>query len=179
MVLSENDATGSITTKVEDLALIMERIFDAPRDLVFQMFSDSEFLESWWGPIGWETENSQFEFKPNGVWHYCMTCTDESQEEFFGDESWGKAVFQEIIEPEKIVYRDTFTDEEGNVDEEMPEILVTMNFIEINGQTKLTTRSQFDSTETLELVMETGIEEGFASQSVRLDYLLEELKKIG
>lgn len=177
--MSESEATSSITTKIEGLDLIMERIYDAPRDLVFHVFSDSEFLESWWGPIGWETENRQFEFKPNGVWHYCMRCTDENQEEFFGQESWGKAVFREIIVPEKIVYSDTFSDEEGNTDEEMPEILVTITFIEKEGQTKLITRSQFKSTETLELVMETGIVEGFASQSVRLDYLLEELKKIG
>jgi uncharacterized protein YndB with AHSA1/START domain len=177
--LAENEATGNIITKVEGRDLILERFFNAPRDLVFTVFSDSDLLESWWGSMGWETENITFEFKPNGIWHYCMRCTDENQEDLFGEESWGKAVFQEIIIPEKIVYTDTFSDEQGNIIEEMPEILVTMSFIEQEGKTKLIARSQFESAESLQHVLEMGIVEGFDSQSERLDFLLEELLKIG
>lgn len=64
--MSEN--INELTTFTEGKVLVMERIFNAPRSLVFEAFSDSERLESWWGPKGWKTINRQFEFKPEGVW---------------------------------------------------------------------------------------------------------------
>ncbi len=173
--MSENKVTNSMTTNIEGQVLVMERIFNAPRGLVFKAFSEPERLASWWGPRGWQTENRKFEFKPNGVWHYCMRCIDENQGEFYGQESWGKAVYHEIIVPEKIVYTDTFVDEKAKAVEGMPEILVTMIFNEHEGKTKLITRSQFASIETLQQVMDMGVVQGFASQFDRLDDLLKEL----
>lgn len=174
--MSENKVTNSLTTNVDGRDLVMERIFNAPRDLVFEAFSETEHLENWWGPRGWKTENRIFVFKPNGIWHYCMRCTDENQGEYYGQESWGKAVYHEIIVPEKIVYTDTFVDEEGNALDGMPEILVTMKFVEHEGKTKLITHSQFTSIETLQQVIDMGLVQGFASQLDRLNVLLEELQ---
>ncbi|MDM5359391.1 SRPBCC domain-containing protein [Peribacillus sp. RS7] len=176
--MSENKITDNITTNVEGRDLIMERIFVAPRDLVFNAFSKPEQLASWWGPKGWQTENREFNFKPDGVWHYCMRCTDENQGEFYGQESWGKAVYQEIIVPEKIVLTDMFSDEEGNAAESMPETLVTMTFVEHEGRTKLIMHSRFNSVEGLQQVMEMGIVEGCASQFSRLDDLLKKRQQI-
>jgi uncharacterized protein YndB with AHSA1/START domain len=174
--MSENKATNSLNTSVEGDVLVIERIFNAPRDLVFKAFSDSELLAKWWGPKGWQTENRKLEFKPDGVWHYCMRCTDKDQGEFYGQESWGKGVFHEIAVPEKIVYTDTFSDEEGNTVEVMPAIRITMNFVEQNGQTKIISRNQFVSAEALQQVMEMGIVHGVSSQYERLDELLVELQ---
>ncbi|QGQ44043.1 SRPBCC family protein [Metabacillus sediminilitoris] len=173
--MSDNKPKNSLITKVEGRELIIERIIDAPRDLVFKAFSVSKNLESWWGPKGWQTENYKFEFEPNGVWHYCMRCNDRSQGDFYGQESWGKAVYHEIIVPEKIVYTDTFSDKEGNAVDGMPEILVTIMFVEYEGKTKLVTRSQFISIDTLQQVMDMGVVEGFASQLESLDDYLKEL----
>ncbi|MFP3510355.1 SRPBCC domain-containing protein [Peribacillus sp. SIMBA_075] len=157
----------------------MERIFDGPRDRVFKAFSNSERLASWWGPSGWQTENREFNFKPDGVWHYCMRCTDEKQGEFYGQESWGKAVYQEIIVPEKIVYTDIFAGEEGNSAGGMPVALVTMTFVENGGYTKLIISSRFASVEGLQQLMGLGVVQGCASQFYRLDDLLERLQQIG
>lgn len=176
MTLSENIGATSLTTHVEGPVLVMERIFHAPRSLVFKAFSDSTYLESWWGPKGWQTENRQFEFKPNGVWYYCMTCKDKNQGDFYGQESWGKGVYHEIIVPEKIVYTDTFSDKEGNSVAGMPEIQITMNFVEQDGKTKVIMRSEFESAETLQQLMEMGMVEGSVSQYERLDDLLNQIK---
>jgi uncharacterized protein YndB with AHSA1/START domain len=92
-----------------------------------------------------------------------MRCTDKNQGEFFGQESWGKAVYQEIIAPEKIVYTDVFADQEGNAVDGMPEMLITMNFVNTKGKTKLITRSQFASIEALQQVMAMGAVQGMAS----------------
>lgn len=158
----------------EGNVLVIERLFNAPRDLVFRAYSESDRLEKWWGPEGWKTENFQFEFKPEGIWHYCMTCLDKNQGEFYGQESCGKGIFQEIVEPEKIVYTDYFADKAGNVNEEMPGMKVSLTFTEQDGKTLIITRSEFASEEDLKQVMEMGVVEGFSSQMNRLDDLLVE-----
>ncbi|WP_440971234.1 SRPBCC family protein [Peribacillus frigoritolerans] len=66
-------------------------------------------MAEWWGPSGWQTENRAFNFKSDGLWHYCMPCTDENQGEFYDQES----VYQEITVPEKIVLTDMFADEDA------------------------------------------------------------------
>ena len=70
--MSDHKAVHSVQAKAEGKTLVMERSFEAPRELVFKAFSGSVHLESWWGPKGWQTANSRFEFQPDGVWLYCM-----------------------------------------------------------------------------------------------------------
>jgi uncharacterized protein YndB with AHSA1/START domain len=174
--MSEFKETNGVKTKVEGRELIIERVLHAPRHLVFQAFSESERLASWWGPKGWKTENREFAFEPNGVWHYGMRCDDKSQGDFYGMESWGKAVFREIVPLDKIVYVDSFSDEEGNKVENMPDMLITLTFVDQGEQTKLIMRNQFASVETLQQVMDMGVVEGVASQMACLDDHLEEKK---
>jgi uncharacterized protein YndB with AHSA1/START domain len=174
--MSQNKVYKSVTTNVEGRVLVIERVVNAPRSLVFQAFSDPEHLANWWGPRGWQTENRKFEFKPGGIWHYCMRCTDKKQGDFYGQESWGKAVYHEIIAPEKIVYTDIFADEEGQPVEGMPEIKITLNFIDEEGKTKIITRSEFASAEDLQRIVDMGAVQGFSSQFERLDDFLEELQ---
>lgn len=135
---------------------------------MFKAFSEGGQLESWWGPEGWKTENRKFAFQPNGVWHYGMRCTDENQGEYFGQVSWGKAVYQDILAPERIVYVDVFADEEGNAVPGMPETLVKIEFFEEENKTKLIMRSQFASKEALQQVMDMGVIQGVSSQFERL-----------
>ncbi|WP_010631793.1 SRPBCC domain-containing protein [Sporolactobacillus vineae] len=167
-----------MVAKTEGQDLLMERGFAAPRDLVYQMFSDQEHLTNWWGPEGWQTEIRRFEFRPNGVWHYCMRCTDERQGDFFGQESWGMAVYHELSRPERIVYTDMFVDEEGHLLAGMPKILVTMEFHdEGNNHTRVTIRSRFASEEALRQVLEMGAVEGFESQFERLAGYLDRIQE--
>jgi len=168
-------SANRLTTYTEGQVLVMERSLKAPRELVFKAFSEKEHLANWWGPQGWQTKTLKFEFKPNGEWHYCMKCIDEKQGHFFDQESFGKAIYQEIVVPEKIVYTDLFVDAEGNPIDGMPEILVTMTFTEKEGETNLIVQSKFASIESLQQVMNMGIVQGFASQFDRLDHLLEVL----
>ncbi|SEQ48867.1 Uncharacterized conserved protein YndB, AHSA1/START domain [Virgibacillus subterraneus] len=170
--MSEN----KLSYRTEGRTLVMERVFEAPRDLVFKAFSESDHLENWWGPEGWKTESRKFEFKPGGVWHYCMRCTDKNQGDFFGQESWNKSVYEEISAPEKIVYTDVFSDEEGNSTVGMPETRVTMNFIDQGEKTKLIARSQFDSVEALQKVVDMGVIEGIDSQYRCLDDYLKQIQ---
>jgi uncharacterized protein YndB with AHSA1/START domain len=160
MTKNNHDATPP-----SDREFVMERLFNAPRELVWQAWTTPEHLAQWWGPKGWTLPVCQIDFRPGGVWHYCMRGPD-------GMESWGKATYQEIVEPERIVYLDAFTDEAGNPVEGMPEILVTVMFEEYNGQTKLTSRAQFASAADLEAVLGMGMAEGITETWDRLEAYL-------
>lgn len=175
--MSEQKAVNSIKSRVEGQELILERVFDAPRELVFSVFSDPVHLAAWWGPQGWETEVLQFDFKVNGSWLYCMKCVDKNQGDFFGMESCGKAVYQEINAPEKIVYKDLFTDREGNVLPDLPEMIITMEFVAEGSRTKIISTSHFSTEEALKQVVDMGAVEGTSSQYSRLDDYLIELQK--
>lgn len=163
-------SNNSMVSRIEnERVLILERVFDAPRDLVFKMFKDPEHLKRWWGPRGWEIPVCTVDFRPGGVWHYCMKCVDQNQGEFFGMESWGKGVYKEIIEPEKISYTDYFSDAEGNSNDSMPSTEITLAFIELGGKTKLINRAEYVSAEALKTVMDMGMLQGITETWDRLN----------
>lgn len=163
-----------MVSNVEDeRILVLERVFDAPRELVFQMFKEPEHLKRWWGPKGWEIPVCTVDFRPGGVWHYCMKCVDPNQGEFYGMEAWGKGVYREIVEPERIIYNDYFSDAEGNVNDDLPTSLITMEFIDLGGKTKLVNRSEYVSAEALQNVMDMGMLQGITETWDRLGELLE------
>ncbi|MBN8193443.1 SRPBCC domain-containing protein [Bacillus sp. NTK074B] len=169
--------SNQMLSRVEDDGvLILERIFDAQRDLVFKMFKDPEHLKQWWGPRGWELPVCHVDFHPGGVWHYCMKCVDQGQGQFYGMESWGKGIYKEIIEPEKIVYVDVFSDAEGQTNEDMPATEVTLEFIDMGSKTKLVNRSVYSSAEALQTVLDMGMEQGITETWDRLGEALQKLK---
>jgi uncharacterized protein YndB with AHSA1/START domain len=153
------------TQESSEREFVMERIFDAPRELVFKAWSDPKHLEQWWGPKGWTLPICKMDFRPGGVWHYCMRGPE-------GEEGWGKAVYREIVEPERIVYVDSFADAEGNALEGMPETVITVTFTEQAGKTKLTSRAQFASAADLETTLGMGMAEGLSETWDRLEEYL-------
>ena len=170
-------SNGTMTSRVEnEKVLVLERVFDAPRELVFRVFKEPEHLQRWWGPRGWELPVCTVDFRPGGVWHYCMKCVDPNQGQFYGMESWGKAVYKEIVEPEKIVYTDYFSDAEGNVNEALPATDVTMAFIEQDGKTKIVSRAEYVTAEALQTVIDMGMLQGIGETWDRLDEMLQQLK---
>jgi uncharacterized protein YndB with AHSA1/START domain len=160
--------SNKMISKVEGQELILERVFDAPRELVYKAFSEAEHLKHWWGPRGWTLTVCNVDFRPGGIWHYCMKCINEDQKDFYGFESWGKAVYQEIVEQEKVVYVDYFSDADGNEAEGMPSTLITMTFVEHEGKTKLVSRAQYASAEALKTVLDMGMEQGITETWDRL-----------
>lgn len=162
----------NVTKDAANKTLVVERVFDAPRDRVWRAWTDPEILVQWWGPRGWETVNKRFEFEPGGVWHYCMTCLDPDQGDFFEQESWGKATFLEINPPEGFIYKDEFSDANGKTDPEMPTMTITMEFHDEDGKTRIVSRSVFDSTEGYEKVIAMGVVEGLTQTWDRLDELV-------
>jgi uncharacterized protein YndB with AHSA1/START domain len=89
----------------------------------------------------------------------------------------GKAVYSEIVVPEKIVYVDFFSDAEGNEAENMPSTRVTLTFIETETGTKLINRGEYASAESLQQVLDMGMMEGITDTWNRLGEHLESIQK--
>jgi uncharacterized protein YndB with AHSA1/START domain len=161
-------------TTDNDRTYVMERVFNAPRELVFEAYSTAEHLKNWWGPKGWTLPFCEVDFRPGGVWLYCMKGPFGSAD---GEimESWGKAVYQEIVEPERIVYKDMFVDAEGNHIEGTPEMVITVEFVEEDGKTRLISKTLFETAEQLRQVLEMGMEQGFSETLDRLEGYLEKV----
>ncbi|MCH8495579.1 MAG: SRPBCC domain-containing protein [Balneolales bacterium] len=143
--------------------LIMERIFDASPELMFDIWSNCNHLKNWWGPKQWPMHECDLNFQVGGNWHFCLRGPNE------GDESWGLATYTNIDKPRKIVYQDNFSDKDGNVNKEMPGMLITVEFFEHEGKTRYVGTTLFDTTETLEKIVEMGVVDGMNSSMDRLD----------
>ena len=136
---------------------VVSRTFAAPRELVWQTWSQCEHLQHWWAPAGWSVPVCKMDFRVGGTWHYCMKGPRPDGTEM---ESWGLTVYQEIVAPERIIALDQFADAEGNVLLEMPKLRNTITFTVVDGQTEVTSRSEFATVADLETVIEMGMEEG-------------------
>lgn len=132
--------TQSNTETKQDL--VIERVFDAPRDQVWRAWTDPEEVKKWWGPEHFTSPSAKIDLREGGTYLYCMRSPD-------GKDYWSTGVFREIVPMERIVVTDSFADEKGNVvpgshygmgDDFPLEMQVTVTFEELDGKTKLTLR---------------------------------------
>jgi uncharacterized protein YndB with AHSA1/START domain len=138
--MTARNARTSAATSVVEKDLVITRVFDAPRDLVFKAWTEPERVMRWWGPNGFTTPVCKIDLRPGGVFHHCMRSSE-------GRDFWSKGVYREIVEPERIVCTDFFSDAAGNLvppthygmSPDWPqEALVTVTFAEHEGKTKFT-----------------------------------------
>jgi uncharacterized protein YndB with AHSA1/START domain len=134
------------------------------------------------GPKGFTINVTKLDFRPGGIFHYSMRSTD-------GHEMWGKFVYREIVKPEKIVFVNSFSDEEGNTvrapfSPTIPlEILNNFTFTEHEGRTTLTLRGRpINATEEEHKTfadMHESMQEGYGGTFDQLaDYLTKFISKM-
>jgi len=116
------------TTTDADRELILTRIIDAPRELVFRMWTDPAHLAKWWGPQGFTTPSCTMDVRPGGAWRICMRAPD-------GVDHWVQGVYREVVAPERLVYTFVWSDAAGKPHYET---LVTVTFDERGDKTELT-----------------------------------------
>ncbi|MBA2544860.1 MAG: SRPBCC domain-containing protein, partial [Deltaproteobacteria bacterium] len=107
-----------------DREIVQERIFDAPRELVWKAFTERAHIDKWWGPNGFRNETSAMDVRVGGVWRYLMHGPD--------GKDWVNWIrYEEVTEPSRLVYAHG-----GDTDEAM--FHVTITFTELGNRTKLT-----------------------------------------
>lgn len=97
--------TGNETLQRE---LVISRVLDAPRELVWKAFTDPAHMRQWWGPKGFKVIASIMDLRPGGTYHYGLQGAD-------GNAMWGKLNYREIVAPERLVAVMHFSDEAGGV----------------------------------------------------------------
>jgi uncharacterized protein YndB with AHSA1/START domain len=111
-----------------DREIITTRVFNAPRELVYQAWTDPAHLAKWWGPKGFTNTFHEFDPRPGGAWDFIMHGPD-------GTDYKNKSVFVELVKPERIVFNHL----SGH------KFKVTVLFEDLGGMTRLTWRMLFDS----------------------------------
>lgn len=122
-----------------DQDFVLSRVFDTPRELVWEAHSQLDRLKHWWGPKGFTWIAGTLDFRPGGKFHYGMRSPG-------GQEMWGRFVYSEIVKPERIVFINSFSDRDGELVRapfagNWPlEVSNTLTLAEEAGKTRLTLR---------------------------------------
>lgn len=156
---SEAPKTAEKTT-VTAREIIHERIFDAPRELVFDAFTDIKHLMHWWGPTGFAITNESMQLRARGVWKFTMHGPD-------GRDYPNVVTYIEVKRPEKLVWA------HGTVEAGTAHFHTTVTLEDIGGKTRLTMRAVFPSeAELKKVIKEYNAVEGGKQTLARLkDYL--------
>ena len=116
-----------------DREIVLTRILDAPRDLVWQAITNPRNVVNWWGPIGFTITIEEMDVRPGGVWKHTMHGPD-------GTDYPGKSIFNEVVKPERL----SFTHTGGKKGEPSAHFESTWTFEAQGEKTKLTLRMVFD-----------------------------------
>lgn len=128
------------TDSMDDL--VIERIFDAPRDLVWKAWTEIDRMKQWWGPKTFTAPAIKADVREGGKYHFCMRSPD-------GKDYWSAGKFLEVKSPKRLVLTDAFADAVGNIvpasyygmEGDWPlEMQVTVTFEEVAGKTRMTLR---------------------------------------
>jgi uncharacterized protein YndB with AHSA1/START domain len=165
-MMTAHSAQPNPTSAAERQELVLERVFDAPRELVFKAWTDPKHVAQWWSPKGFTNPVCELDPRPGGAILIHMRAPDGVIYPMHG-------VFHEVTPPERLVMTTTAVeDESGNPGLEM---LNTVTFAEHNGKTKLTLRATVVRSTPAAAGALGGMREGW-SQS--LDRLAEEVTKV-
>lgn len=128
MAAPEAGASKAANKKESDL--VLTRVFDAPREVVFKVWTDPKHVAQWWGPRGFQTTIQEMDVRPGGRWRYAMRGPDGNDYPFDG-------VFVEVVEPERLVF-------EGAIHGDPNQSVWTeVTFADSEGKTKVTVRQVY------------------------------------
>jgi uncharacterized protein YndB with AHSA1/START domain len=158
-----NHATSLKVTTPTDREIVLTRVFDAPRRLVFDALTKPELLKRWLlGPPGWSMVVCDVDLKVGGSYRYVWRNAD-------GAEMGMHGVYREIVRPERIVNTETF---DFGCDAQSGEAVGTVVLTERGGRTTLTTTVLYPSKEARDATIASGMEHGVAASYDRLEELL-------
>jgi uncharacterized protein YndB with AHSA1/START domain len=161
--MAGNGSNQLTVTTPSDREIVMTRVFDAPRDLVFEAHTSCEHMSRWWGPRKYEVASCEMDFRSGGRWRIVHRGPNGEEHGFRGE-------FREIVRPERIVWTFEYEGMPGHVSVD------TLTLEEHDGKTTLTATSVFDSVEDRDGMLKSGMEEGAAETWDRLAEYLEVLK---
>lgn len=149
----------------ENLTMTLVAEFDAKVERVWQIWEDPRQLERWWGPPTWPATFESHDFVPGGKASYYMTGPD-------GEKASGWWLFTEISAPTTLSFDDGFADDDGNPSSTLPVTHAVATLEDVDGRTRMTIRTRFDSVQQLEQLVEMGMEEGMGLALGQIDAIV-------
>lgn len=157
---------NGMTINTDNREIVIWRTFNAPRDLVFRVYTDPASIPQWWGMRNMTTRVDMMDFKPGGKWRFTL-------QDAAGIEYTSQGEFREIVAPERIVQTFEFEGLPGK------SILETVTFESQGESTLLVTQDIFETIRDLETTLNSGLEEGTTETFDRLEDILKSLKNKG
>jgi uncharacterized protein YndB with AHSA1/START domain len=130
-------STAATILSAADRTVVTTRLIDAPREVVFRLYAEPQYLAQCWGPNGFTNTFHEYDFRPGGHWRFIMHGPD-------GKDYRNHSIFDEIAEPERIVFR--------HVDDPRHSFQMTILLEARGAKTQLTWHQCFDSVEHYEHV---------------------------
>ena len=166
MVVSSaaNSQTFKVTTP-SDHEIRMTRLFDAPRHLVFDAMTKPEHVRRWWGCLGdgYSVPVCEIDLRPGGSWRF-VNRHPKGEAAFHGE-------YREITPPSRLVFTEIFEDFPDTVS------VVTTEFADENGKTRMTATVQYPSKDVRDMVIASGMSTGAGISYDRLEDLVAELQR--
>jgi uncharacterized protein YndB with AHSA1/START domain len=159
--MSAETAAATSFTLRGDREVVMERVFDAPRDLVWQVTNDPALIPHWWGPSYLSTTVEVMDVRPGGRWRIIQRDPAGNEYAFNGD-------YREVAPPERVVRTFEFEGARGHI------VLETATFEEVDGRTRMRVTSLFESAADRSAMLDSGAESGARESWDRLVVVLAE-----
>ncbi|HTE85553.1 MAG TPA: SRPBCC family protein [Dehalococcoidia bacterium] len=152
-------SSTTVFTLPSDREIAMERMFDAPRELVWKVSNDPTLISQWWGPRRYTTTVDKMDVTPGGLWRLVHRDSGGNEFAFNG-------VYREVVPPERVVRTFEFEGMPGHV------VVETATLEDLGGRTRLTVTSLFETTEDRDGMLQSGMESGATESMDRLAELL-------
>ena len=158
-----NSDTFKVSTP-SDREIRLTRLFDAPRHVVFEVFTKPEHVQRWWGQLGEGYSTlAEGDVRVGGKWRY-VARYPRGEAEFYG-------VYRELSPPDRIVFTEIYAPFPDG------ESVCTVVFTEEQGKTRMTLTAEYDSLAARDMVLKSGMEKGAALSYDRLEEVAKELDR--
>jgi uncharacterized protein YndB with AHSA1/START domain len=154
------------SSPIDEAVIVISRVVDAPRELVFKAFTDPRHLSQFWGPNGFDASACEVDLRVGGKFRVQMRGPDGGTYPCTG-------IYREIVPPERLVYAGT-----GDADNNPcggglpPHALVTITFAAQAGKTKITVHTRFQSAADRDMATKGGFKIGWSECLERVETLL-------
>ena len=158
-----------VIKNLQEKSILVSRTFNAPLANVWRAYTESEFLDQWWGPAPWRAETKTLDFKPGGYWLYAMVGPE-------GEKLWGRMNYITIKPHEYYEMEDVFCDEDGNINSSLPVSKGRMVFTETSNGTLVEFKMTYAMEEDVQKIIDMGFEQGITICLEQLQALLDQNK---
>ena len=158
-----------VIKNLQEKSILVSRVLNAPLENVWRAYTESEFLDQWWGPAPWRAETKSLDFKPGGYWLYAMVGPE-------GERHWARMNYISIKAKDYFDIEDAFCDEAGNMNTSLPVSRGRMSFNETSDGVLVEFTMSYATEEDVQKIIDMGFEQGITQCLEQLQALLDQNK---